>query len=186
MNEIAVNYWNEVAKDPDVKSKYICDSIFKDENFIEAIELVNNNWGNVLEIGCGIGRLIVPLADKHKQCDFYGFDISENMIAQAPKRKNIDYTTKGRNLDLVYSILVFQHMSPEDKIKNINLAAKLLKTKGVFYFQFVIGKDNDGVANYQTRVDTMTNACLLAGFKIDSIEQGLMHSQWCFIKATKI
>ena len=178
-------YWDNAAKDPDVRYKYICDREFDTDLFIQLIEQANNKWDKVLEIGCGVGRLLEPLSDNHETCHFYGIDVSPEMLKLAPKKPNITYNKTGRNLDLVYSMLVFQHISEEDKTVYIKMAYDLLKKNGVLYFQFVVGSDNDGLVNYQTNISNMVSACQDAGFSFVDVANGYMHPQWCFIKAVK-
>ena len=100
-------YWNECAKDPDVDIKYISD--VSTEDCLDAIGVLD---GFVLEIGCGVGRLM------HSACT--GIDISEDMLKIARKRKP-DCTfikNDGRTIpfedsffDSVYCVLVFQKHS---------------------------------------------------------------------------
>ena len=121
MNQSKI-FWDNAAADPDVRYKYIADEWASTKTFLDLIENNNKSWNNVLEIGCGIGRLLVPLADKHNECNFYGIDISDEMISLAPKRNNIKYQEVTDKLDLVYSMLVFQHIEHQEKINYIKLA----------------------------------------------------------------
>lgn len=75
-----------------------------------------------IEIGCGVGRLIAPIAARCRRV--IGFDISEKMVAQAGEylagvpnaevRLNDGATLGGiadESVDWVYSHLAFQHMT---------------------------------------------------------------------------
>jgi SAM-dependent methyltransferase len=84
--------------------------------------------GRILEIGCGVGRIMAPLAalrDEHDRprYDVHGIDISAEMVRQgrvrAGERENLTFHVgNGYDLgdleddgfDLVYSLLVVQHM----------------------------------------------------------------------------
>ena len=90
MNQSKI-FWDNAAKDPDVRYKYIADEWASTETFLNLIESNNSNWNNVLEIGCGIGRLLDPLSEKYNECNFYAIDISDEMINLAPKKDNIKY-----------------------------------------------------------------------------------------------
>jgi cyclopropane fatty-acyl-phospholipid synthase-like methyltransferase len=182
MNQSKI-FWDNAAKDPDVRYKYIADEWASTETFLNLIENNNDNWNNVLEIGCGIGRLLVPLADKYDECNFYGLDISDEMINLAPKRDNIRYQELADNLDFVYSMLVFQHIEHQEKINYIKLAYDKLKVGGNLFFQFVIGEENSPYS-YQTSKSEIDSILNKIGFK-NLIFTDHMHAQWIFVKATK-
>lgn len=177
-------YWDEAAKDPDVRYKYIADKWAATKNFLQIIEFYNKKWGKVLEIGCGIGRLLVPLADKHKKCIFYGLDISDEMIKKAPKRKNIFYNEIDKGLDLVYSMLVFQHIPHDEKISYIKQAYELLKPEGILLVQFVKGKENEPYS-YQTSNDEMIKAFSEVGFRHIKCNEMTLHNSWSIIIGEK-
>ena len=182
MNQSKI-FWDNAAADPDVRYKYIADEWASTETFLHLIENSNKSWNNVLEIGCGIGRLLVPLADKHQECNFYAIDISDEMIKLAPKRNNIKYQEITNNLDLVYSMLVFQHIEHKEKINYIKLAYDNLKDGGSLFFQFVIGEENSPYS-YQTSRSEIENILNNIGFH-SLIFSNHMHQEWMFVKATK-
>lgn len=101
---------------------------------------------SALEIGCGVGRLVRPLAQRVSQAA--GVDIAPGMItrgrellADLPNAQL--HTTDGAldmltddSLDLVFSFVVFQHIpSKQAIIRYIQEAARVLKPGGVFKFQ---------------------------------------------------
>lgn len=177
-------YWNEAARDENVRYKYIADKWAKTETFIEAIEKANTDWNKVLEIGCGIGRLLAPLSKKYPSCQFYGLDISDEMIKKAIKRKNIKYQEYDSELDLVYSMLVFQHIDTETKQEKLDFAYKNLKKGGVFLMQFVVGDEN-APYSYQLQAPEMLAMIDETGFIVEEITTNFMHKQWCLVKARK-
>jgi SAM-dependent methyltransferase/drug/metabolite transporter (DMT)-like permease len=100
----------------------------------------------ILEIGCGVGRLLVPLAERVAVA--HGVDISPVMIekskeyaADAPNVKTA--LTDGslahfanESLDFVFSFIVFQHIPDRTPIRRyVEEAARVLKPGGVFRFQ---------------------------------------------------
>jgi len=176
-------FWDNAAKDLDVRYKYIADEWAPTETFLNLIENNNDSWNNVLEIGCGIGRLLVPLAEKYNECNFYGIDISDEMIKLAPKKDNIKYQELADNFDLVYSMLVFQHIDHQEKIKYIKLAYEKLKVGGILFFQFVVGEENSAYS-YQTSRFEIDRILSDVGFK-NLIFTDHMHPEWMFVKATK-
>jgi SAM-dependent methyltransferase len=100
----------------------------------------------VLEIGCGVGRLLVPLAKRVTVA--HGVDISPVMIeksktftADTPNVRTA--LTDGTfayladaSLDFVFSFIVFQHIPDRAPIRRyVEEAARVLKPGGVFRFQ---------------------------------------------------
>ncbi len=111
---------------------------------LDGIELPPTS--SALEIGCGVGRLLVPLAARVAHVG--GVDISDVMIRKARKfcggHRNITArTTKGDlagfadgSLDLVFSFIVFQHIPDRTAIRRyVEEAARVLRPGGVFRFQ---------------------------------------------------
>ena len=100
----------------------------------------------VLEIGCGIGRLLKPLSERVAAAT--GVDISGEMIRRGREaladRPNVrfertdgDLSAAGDgSLDLVYSHIVFQHVPARAAISRYFAeAARVLKPGGLFRFQ---------------------------------------------------
>jgi len=99
-----------------------------------------------LEIGCGVGRLLVPLAKRVAVA--HGVDISPVMIEksaafcrEAPNVRTA--VTDGTlsvlpeaSLDFVFSFIVFQHIPSREPIRRyVEEAARILRPGGLFRFQ---------------------------------------------------
>ena len=111
---------------------------------LQDIEL--NAEAAVLEIGCGVGRLLRPLATRAREV--WGVDIAPTMIEQgrtnlaAAPNVHLHVTTgrlemiPSRSLDLAYSIIVFQHIPSKAAVATyIGEVARTLKGGGIFKFQ---------------------------------------------------
>ncbi len=98
----------------------------------------------VLEIGCGVARIGVPLADK---VGFWqGCDISQNMVEVAKQRLNgkanvgVDVLHGPKlpfpdaSFDAVYSIAVFIHMDKEDFFLYLREIERVIKPGGRVFF----------------------------------------------------
>lgn len=166
-------YWNKAAQDPEVDMKYICDL-----DTGKCLEAIGELEGKVLEIGCGVGRLM-----KDGYC---GIDISEKMLEIARKRKpNCEFKlTDGRSIpyedntfDSVYSMLVFQHLPIEAVETYIKEVRRVLKENGVFIFQYIRGKEDAPFSKHHSIIPR--------GFSFHE-ETGLVHPQWTWVHATKI
>lgn len=107
--------------------------------------------GTAVEIGCGVGRLVVPLA--HYFQTVIGIDISPEMVRQARQNAqsrnltNVGFhvaadlhssiATLDGNADFVYSLLVFQHIEEFSAIESyLQLVSSWLSPTGVAYLQF--------------------------------------------------
>ncbi|WP_293058478.1 methyltransferase domain-containing protein, partial [Okeania sp. SIO2B3] len=116
------------------------------EKIIQGIP-IKSEW-KVLEIGCGVGRLIQPLRKIFAQVD--GVDISENMIQFARqyladgKQNGEVYVNNGCDLqalssesyDFVYSTIVFQHIRSISIVKSyFREIFRVLKPGGYFRIQ---------------------------------------------------
>jgi SAM-dependent methyltransferase len=107
-----------------------------------------------LEVGCGLGRLLLPLSRRFKLV--LGLDIADRMVRQAssvaaeqgitnarflmiddPQRLCLGLDSFAGKIDFVYSLLVFQHIDDfgvvEAYIKAISM---LLAPTGIAYLQF--------------------------------------------------
>lgn len=99
-----------------------------------------------LEIGCGVGRLLRPLASRVERA--WGVDISEEMVGRARTAlsglENVEVRlTDGSlhgfgdaTLDLVVSFIVFQHIPEKRDVSTyVREAARVLEGGGVLRFQ---------------------------------------------------
>jgi len=112
----------------------------------------------VLEIGCGIGRMLRPLARRFETVS--GVDVSPEMVSRARVRladqKNITIRQMtGRTLDpigtekidLAISYLVFQHIPDASVVEDIiRDTFRVLKPGGIFKFQVAGSPDGEGAA----------------------------------------
>jgi ubiquinone/menaquinone biosynthesis C-methylase UbiE len=114
---------------------------------LERLPPGNPRARRALEIGCGLGRLMLPLAPLFGE--IHGVDVSDEMIRLArEKLRGIPHAhvhlTSGADLaafaddsfDFVYSYAVFQHIPSRDVIFSyLREAHRVLKPNGIFRFQ---------------------------------------------------
>lgn len=171
------NAWKDIDKDANIWIKDLA---------------IPDGTETILEIGCGIGRLLKPLSEKYI-C--YGIDASKDMVEHAqkyaPKAKIILCNGKGAidfppNLfNLVFSLIVFQHIEDMKVIKNfIKNSFKILQPRGVGRFQFLKERpdmeyrlktyhDHDDIMNFMdsvgykcvTKRDSLYNWTMISGEK---------------------
>ena len=101
----------------------------------------------ILEIGCGIGRVLIPMCDYFGEC--IGIDVSPEMVQQSQKyienlpnckileNNGTDLSMFADNsFDFCFCYIVFQHI-PEKKIveQYIKEVSRVLKSNCLFRFQ---------------------------------------------------
>jgi SAM-dependent methyltransferase len=100
----------------------------------------------VLEIGCGIGRILQHLAGRYREV--HGTDISAGMVEQGTRRlahlENVRFhhgngydlePFADASVDLVYSAYVFQHMPKTIAYNYFLEVERVLRPDGLFLFQ---------------------------------------------------
>jgi ubiquinone/menaquinone biosynthesis C-methylase UbiE len=117
------------------------------QRFEKIIENKDPSKMNVLEIGCGIGRILIPMSKIFG--NVIGIDISSEMVLLGQKyvidisnckiieNNGIDLSEFNDNsFDFCYSFIVFQHI-PENKIVEnyIKEVSRILKPGCLFRFQ---------------------------------------------------
>jgi len=114
-------------------------------------DILKSSRYRVLEVGCGIGRLLMPLALRYPSWDIYGVDVSDEMIRKAGKRLeefgNIKlFSNNGKDLGMfedaffhiVFSYIVFQHIPRKFVRSYFKEISRKLVDKGLFIFQLPI------------------------------------------------
>jgi tRNA (mo5U34)-methyltransferase len=115
-----------------------------DEYVLDGVDLARS--ASVLEIGCGIGRLLAPLSARVAEA--HGVDVSPAMVARAREfcadRPNVslaatDGTLAGvadDSVDFVFSFLVFQHVPDAETIERyLRESKRVLAPGGLVRFQ---------------------------------------------------
>lgn len=110
---------------------------------------------NVLEVGCGPGRIQKALVKSRKHLNVYGTDISSSMVKIA--RQNVPQAkfsvNNGSDLrhfpndyfDMVFSFVVFQHIDESVFDLYLRESHRLLKNNGFLVFQI---QSSEGLTNY--------------------------------------
>ena len=101
-----------------------------------------------LDFGCGVGRLLIPLAERCEQV--VGVDISPSMLEEARKhvsrfngrvllvRSDDELSKVQGSFDLIHSVIVFQHIPKARGLKIVSALLSRLNQGGVavLHFQF--------------------------------------------------
>ncbi len=153
-------YWNECASEN--ARKHIAINDWKTENaFHESgqkslADLLTVSGGDfaaskglrVLDIGCGIGRMLKPFAERFPNCQFFGVDVSDEMVRKgrlwlAGSSNTRLYANSGADLDMfddgsldfIYSYIVFQHIPRKIVDVYFREVARIIAADGLFVFQ---------------------------------------------------
>ena len=154
--------------------------------------------GTILDLGCGIGRLTLPLAEAFPECSFVGVDISPRMVAaaraEAKERRvrNARFMVgNGRTLPRTlprlsgaFSVLTFQHLPSEAQEGYIRAIAGKLEPGGVVRLQFVTS-EVDHFLSHGVRATTVEGWCRDAGLAVPMVDFGNVDESWAWITARK-
>lgn len=148
MKHIAIHDWEneEIFHRSGQESAEVILSLV-DGHFFESVQ----GHGRMLDIGCGIGRMLKPFAQKFPGMKIYGVDVSEEMVHQGKQRmKEFQHVTltgnNGKDLSMfddnffhfIYSYIVFQHI-PRTYVRNyFREVNRVLDDTGLFVFQMQI------------------------------------------------
>ncbi|MDO8622952.1 MAG: class I SAM-dependent methyltransferase [archaeon] len=151
-NQLLENkYWTDISTEKEAKQKIITHENFHNSTehdvkiILENLKLTKED--NVIDFGCGIGRLVKPISE---HCNMIlGLDISEKTLHYSTKYcdgvKNVLFKPLhsdscidlgNERIDAIYSLLVLQHI---EKCKVLNLLYefnRLLKVGGKVFLQF--------------------------------------------------
>lgn len=187
-------YWVEAAgsDDPTFEMMAELDHETYTKEHVERLqsELSIRPSDRVLELGCGVGRLIYPLSRAYKSSKFIGVDFSQELLDLAPESSNLEYvkndgrTLPNKKFNKAYSMMVFQHI-PKDAVADyIDLIAEALPVGGLFYFQFVEGTTNTHMNRHFTHHE-MRQICIDAGFSIKDVQSDSYSPDWTWFSCIK-
>jgi ubiquinone/menaquinone biosynthesis C-methylase UbiE len=191
-------YWDKAAADPDVDQKYIAD--VDTEECLKALsplgKVIELSSIKILDLGCGVGRLAIPIAKRFIDHQVFAVDISEEMIRIMVERsgdmENLSpIVNDGRKLRFgsdtfmaAYSMLLFQHLDEDGVLAYIQEVGRILKRGGIFRFQFIEGTENEPFSHHYDR-SVIIDYLAANGIKVSGIDEGLVHEQWTWITGVK-
>jgi len=157
----------------------------------------------ILDIGCGIGRLMKAFSPKVKMV--YGIDISAEMIKKGEEylqgiANTKIYKTNGKDLslfpestfDFVYSMVTFQHFSTKKLfIDYCHEIYRVLKPEGLTRIQIHTGnsfkKGNISPHHRKGYLPVKEFKTILnqAGFIVERADKRLIYRQWAWFSGRK-
>lgn len=205
------DHWDRVARTRDGAERAVWDQIDWDSGtehcvhqLVPALEdRAARSGARVVEIGCGVARLLVPLAMRWPLTSFVGLDTSPNMITWAHRTMNemrvdsgltIDNVTLieagvdgliGGPWDAAYSVLVFQHLDREVQRAYIDKLGRWLVRDGVLRLQYVPEGD-EGVLSHPVDSTTMRSWCRSAGLRVEAENDDPRFETWRWLTAVRV
>ena len=160
--------WEGMAVDPD---RYVCGEPERTSDTVAWILEKIPHAGRVLELGCGVGRLTIPIA-LATTCQIVAVDVASRMVDAAPAHERVSYIVNdGESVppgyfDGAYSVLMFQHLSERYVRGYLHEMASALRPGAPFLFQYVVGNQNFGLDHRYSR-RTMLEWAYDAGLGVD-------------------
>lgn len=162
---------------------------------VAVLDWVGEEGGRVLDLGCGIGRLLVPLADRWTAATLVGFDVSNEMLRHARTalgdRSNValchgswQQLHLAGQLDAAYSVLTFQHLSRPDQQYYLDTLGRQMHRGAPLVVQFVPEGD-EGPLNHPVPVATMADWVAEAGFEVVRIDTPEERPTWRWLHAER-
>lgn len=136
--------------------------------------------GDVLDLGCGTGRL-AAVYRRQTQAKVVGFDPSPQILAfaraHAPEVSFVDELSDGP-FGSAYSVTVFQHLAAEVCARYVADVTARLVPGGRFCFQYVEGTE-DTFLSHQTDAGTVRQWC--RGLTLVAFEQDPEFPEWRWV-----
>jgi ubiquinone/menaquinone biosynthesis C-methylase UbiE len=138
-------------------------------------------YGSALEIGCGVGRLMYPMASVFNEV--LGIDISEGMVRLSKdylaKLKNVltilcdgeTFPVQSNSMQFVYSVICFQHIPYKRMIQTyLKETHRVLQIDGVARIQTHKGTGtgafNEWVGHFYPSIDSFADEFTNAGLTV--------------------
>ena len=146
----------------------------------------------VLELGCGVGRLAVPLARDNPESTFIGVDVAPSMIDVANMEAKINKVTNvvfirgdGRTIPVgadsvhaAYCMLLFNHTSRATIEGYLAELGRVLTYGSLLRFQFIRGEDASAPNRFVYSEESMTTYVEKHGFRVVRSEGSVISPVW--------
>lgn len=169
------------------------------EACVAALEPILAPSGWALDLGCGIGRLAIPILRARTRLRVVGLDISAEMIrwAKAVQQERFLPTLgDGRSIPIpavtapyyvcAWSVSLFQHLPFDAVTTYLHEVRAVLQDGAPFRFQFVVGDPaEDTFLLYKHDPDAVVAACRDALLDVVAVDHGLVRDDWCWVTAVR-
>lgn len=163
---------------------------------LSPLEPLLHRGGRVLDVGCGIGRLLVPLAQRYQTAELIGLDPSSAMLAWAKseaeracvqvdlRRGDTSTVAMLPALDGFYSVVTLQHLRVAAQAGYLKAIGRVLMSGGVGRFQ-VVTHTEPGPLSHPAPVDAVRRWCEEAGLTVVKVDDDPAVDCWAWFTVTK-
>ena len=190
--DVERGYWDEASRTPPgrLRNEWLCDRSISDEacvgviaQFLDrAVDL--DSPVTLIDLGCGVGRVAVPLADRYPLVTVSGVDSSAGMLSHAVPHPRVHYTLgDGRSIpvtgDAVYTMGLLQHVPVDSQTGYVTAAGRAAP---VLVAQFIEGAEEEPFSHH-IPLNVMLDAVAAAGYPLVRVSRGVLHPLWTWIVA---
>lgn len=156
---------------------------------VEAIAPVLPVAGWVLDLGCGVGRLAVPIAQQHPRLRVMGVDISPGMVkwANAVQQERVRvYRCDGRTIPVpdppapyyvaAWAVDLFDHLDLDVVRGYLESVRAVLQVDAALRFQFSLDAHTEAA---------IAQACDDAHLAVTAVDRGLVRDNWLWVTAAR-
>lgn len=150
--------------------------------------IVNVENRTVLDFGCGPGRIMRPLARLEVATEVIGYDPNMRMLAWGTEAFRVfTRPCDVPRVDVVYSTLVFQHLTPIEKRCALADISRMLLDHGTFVVQYVDAARSPDVGPLHNPIATTAFVNEMKLFGLDAVElvTDPEYPTWSWIGAVK-
>lgn len=199
MSSIEAAHWDEEFDHPDGVDSRVWSNDHPDgvEFCLNMIRPCLPGAGKVLELGCGVGRLTIPVAERFRGLSLVGLDVSPKMLAEARARTpvattNLSYALgDGRTIPFgpgtlngAYSVVTLQHIPDDGVLAYLGEISNALVRGGKFTFQFTVGTEDSGYSHCRP-TQKVLSWVTAAGFRAFIHDEGVGDQVWAWCTAVK-
>ena len=148
------NYKKENLSKEEINKFFLTGREYVDD-IIENIKIIDKNFEiiNALDFGCGVGRLLIPLAKRSSRA--IGIDISASMLNECRKNcerydvnnvslyNSINEIQAIEKINFIHSFIVFQHIPLKQGYRLFEALVGLLERGGIGVLHFTYAKNNN-------------------------------------------
>ncbi len=165
----------------------------------------------VLEIGCGDGSNLLPLAEAYPEAQFHGFDLSQRHIDLAQgvardlglsnvifeQRDVLDFTPAGRTYDYIIAHGIFSWVPEPVRQRLLQVTQACLSEQGIATISFntlpgwhIRGVVRDALGfhggHFRTTAEKLSQAKALLRFLADSVPEGSAYGGYLRFEAKEL
>lgn len=195
--------WWDGLSGPDVEANIADRDLELDECVRECIGSLHRGAGfgrgdRLLDLGVGIGRLAIPIADAYPLATVWGVDISDRMARRVRRDSGgrvWALAGDGRTLPFAsgflnygWSMLLFQHLPPAGVHSYLDEIARTFQPGGRFRFQYVESEDASICAaplSWKYSRDEMLERIDQAGLDVETIDERRLGEEWTWITTVR-